>query len=101
MLTARWTALICCGISLTFNGCAASDPASAHEPSTNEQPGEPSIEGVQIETVTTVQSSAGSFLSPTAEQLLPAYVERNREDSAALAQLQERAKIDVALLIRG
>ena len=105
MLTARWTALICCGISLTFCGCAASDPAPVQQLPTSEQPSEQpsetSIDVVQIETVTTVQSSAGSFLSPTPEQLLPAYVERNREDSAALAQLQERAKIDVALLIRG
>ena len=61
---------------------------------------EQSLSVVQVETVTTVQSSGGSFLSPAPEQLVPAYVERNIDGSAASAEQQERAKIDIALLFR-
>ena len=61
-----------------------------------------SIAVVQVETVTTVQSSAGSFLSPTPEQIVPAYVERSAGIADARSPEQaERAKIDIALLFRG
>ena len=67
-----------------------------------DSPSAVSVTVVQVETVTTVQSSAGSFLSPAPEQLLPDYVERNPEGgSAAAAAAEERAKIDLALLFRG
>ena len=67
-----------------------------------ESPNAASIAVVQVETVTTVQSSAGSFLSPTPEQLVPDYLERNPDGgSAAVAAAEERAKIDLALLFRG
>lgn len=127
MRPTRWLASIYCAISLSAGGCSASD---LHPGTTNaagagsvagggnfagsatnagneagaagESPSAPSIAVVQVETVTTVQSSAGSFLSPTPEQLVPDYVERNPEGgSAASAAAEERAKIDLALLFRG
>ena len=128
MQKTRWLATVCCGISLTLGACSspsagtaalsaggapnvagaanaagasgaaeAADAGAANEPASAA-----SIAVVQVETVTTVQSSAGSFLSPTPEQLVPAYVERNPDGtSAADAEAQERAKIDLALLFRG
>jgi len=75
-------------------------PATAPDPPANE-PGQPPIDVVQVETITTVQSSAGSFLSPTPERTVPAYVERGVAGSSAeSAQLAERAKVDIALLFR-
>jgi hypothetical protein len=96
MQTTRWAATIYCGISLSVSGCGASDSGVA-----NDGPGTSSIAVVQVETVTTVQSSAGSFLSPTPERVVPDYVERSREASNAESAQPERAKIDVALLFRG
>jgi hypothetical protein len=97
MQTARWAATVYCGISLGLSGCGASAEGAANESVTGQ-----AIAVVQVETVTTVQSSAGSFLSPTPEQLVPDYVERS--DQAAnpgSAEQPERAKIDLALLFRG
>lgn len=111
----RWLASIYCSISLALGGC------SANGSDTDAQPGagsgstagagsfagapsmfEGSLAVIQVETVTTVQSSAGSFLSPTPQQLVPAYVERSAASvTAAQATRQERAKIDLALLFRG
>jgi len=128
MHTARWARAIYCATFLIVSGCGGDDsggaPAAGGALNAGGAPAagggfgssggagagtgadagatsEPSLAVVQVETVTTVQSSAGSFLSPTAEQLVPAYVERNTEDSAAAAEQQERVKIDVALLFRG
>ena len=89
MQTTRWVATICCGISLSASGCGAAEQT---DPSAT-------LAVVQVETVTTVQSSAGSFLSPTPEQVVPAYVERG--SAAERAESQERARIEVALLFRG
>lgn len=127
MKQTRWVALIYCAVSLSVSGCSASDPdaggpgsagaisqiptnsggspngagGSSEAPSAGETPSAASIAVVQVQTVTTVQSSAGSFLSPTPEQLLPAYIERNLDGvSAATAEAEERAKIDLALLFR-
>ena len=95
----RWAAGIYCGISLSLAGCGAADPMEA--PAAESGSAE-SIAVVQVETITTVQSSAGWFLSPTAERLVPAYVERSTESPAPeSAEQQERAKVDVALLFRG
>lgn len=128
MQTARWAKAIYCAISLTVSGCGGSDTGGAPNAGGAANAGgasnagggldsggassagvvsdagatsEHSLTVIQVETVTTVQSSAGSFLSPTPEQLVPAYVERNTEDTAASAGQQERAKIDIALLFRG
>ncbi|HEY3253711.1 MAG TPA: hypothetical protein VGJ91_07170, partial [Polyangiaceae bacterium] len=97
MQTTRWLASIYCGISWSVSGCGASDAGTG-----NEAAGAQSIAVVQVETVTTVQSAAGSFLSPIPEQVVPAYVESSTEaESAESAEQQERAKVDVALLFRG
>jgi len=128
MHQSRWAALTYCAFSLSVSGCSASDAAGGaagsagamnqnpenHAGASNnpgveadagtggEAPTTASIAVVQVETVTTVQSSAGSFLSPTPEQLVPSYVERSVEGaSAATAEAEERAKIDLALLFRG
>jgi hypothetical protein len=80
----------------TNDAGGANDAGASGEP-----PSAASVAVVQVETVTTVQSSAGSFLSPTPEQVVPDYVERNPEGtSAAAAVAEERAKIDLALLFR-
>jgi len=95
MQKARWLTSICCAASLGASGCGSNQDAGAVSDSRST----PSIAVVQVETITTVQSSAGSFLSPTPEQVVPAYVERNTEQAtAAAAEREERAKIDVALL---
>jgi hypothetical protein len=97
MQTTRWVATVYCGILLSAGGCSASDEDASKQPATAR-----SIAVVQVETVTTVQSSAGSFLSPTPEQVVPAYVERSSAGPSATPAAQpERAKIDVALLFRG
>jgi len=99
MRLTRSGALIGGGISLFIAGCGAADPAVAGAPPTASN--QPSIDVVQVETVTTVQSWAGSFLSPTPERAVPAYVERGAAvSSAEYAQLVERAKVDIALLFR-
>src|SRR6478735_2077167 len=90
MHTTRWLATICCAISLSASGCGAAEPPEAPAAT---------LTVVQVETVTTVQSSAGSFLSPTPEQVVPTYVERG--SAAERAESQERARIEVALLFRG
>ena|GEM_PF-1313432 len=127
MQKTRWLATIYCAISLTVSGCSAPSAGTgavnaggalnlagatnvggasgggemAHAGAANEMPSASPIAVVQVETVTTVQSSAGSFLSPTPEQLVPAYVERGTSGlNAEQAAEQERAKIDVALLFR-
>jgi len=97
MQTNRWLATIYCGISLGVSGCGASDENAVNTASST-QP----IAVVQVQTVTTVQSWAGSFLSPSPEQVVPAYVERGTvASSAGSAAQEERARIDVALLFRG
>lgn len=128
MQRTRWLATIYCGLFLAISGCSAPSAgtgpvnaggaanlagaanvagasgaaAAADAGAANEPANAASIGVVQVETVTTVQSSAGSFLSPTPEQSVPAYVERNPDgSSAAAAEAQERAKIDLALLFRG
>jgi hypothetical protein len=118
MQKTRWLATIYCAIWLGLSGCGASDgdiagqtaagaagTGNAAEADDAGAAGEGSavpIAVVQVETVTTVQSSAGVFLSPTPEQLVPTFVERNAEaPSAATAAQEERAKIDIALLFRG
>jgi len=127
MRQTRWLASISCAISLSAWGCSASDlhpganaagagslagagnvagsatdTGGANEAgAAGEAPSAGSVAVVQVETVTTVQSSAGFFLSPTPEQVVPDYVERNPEGaSAAAAVADERAKIDLALLFR-
>jgi len=96
MQTTRWAATIYCAISLSVGGCGAThqvDGPAAESGSTE------SIAVVQVETITTVQSSAGWFLSPTPERLVPAYVERTAEIAdTRSAEQQERAKVDLALL---
>lgn len=128
MRQTRWLATISCAISLGVGGCSASDQAAgatnaagasnaggagngagsasqaagANAGVAGDAPSAAPIAVVQVETVTTVQSSAGSFLSPTPEQLVPDYVERNPEaGTARAAAAEERAKIDLALLFRG
>ncbi|HEX2673911.1 MAG TPA: hypothetical protein VHM25_23705, partial [Polyangiaceae bacterium] len=109
MRQTRWLASISCAISLSAWGCSASDlhpganaagagsvagagnvagsattGGGANEAgAAGEAPSTASVAVVQVETVTTVQSSAGSFLSPTPEQLVPDYVERNPEGESA------------------
>ena len=95
MQTTRWAATIYCGISLSVSGCGASDAPRSDAPSAQ------AIAVVQVETVTTVQSSAGAFLAPTPERLVPAYIERSMEAaSAGPLEQEERAKVDLALLFR-
>ena len=95
----RLAAVIYCGISLSVAGCGAADQVAGQAA---ESGSAESIAVVRVETITTVQSSAGSFLSPTPERPVPAYVERSTEGPGAeAAELQERAKVDVALLFRG
>ena len=129
MQTARWWARIYFGISLSLSACSSTDPRRTSEAAggaadaatagaSSEVPGESAGEAgtagtpltdnpgtlqvVQVETLTTVQSSAGSFLTPTPEQALPAYVERGADTSSAqFAEAQGRAKVDIALLFRG
>jgi hypothetical protein len=95
MQTTCRAATIYCGISLSICGCGASDPVVARD-----APGTSSIAVVQVETVTTVQSSAGWFLSPTPERVVPDYVEGSREAANAESTEPERAKIEIALLFR-
>jgi hypothetical protein len=92
MQTTRWVAAICCGISCGASGCGTAEQTEATR----------TLAVVQVETVTTVQSSTGSFLSPTPEQVVPAYVQRGSQDGRVeVPEQQERARIDVALLFRG
>jgi hypothetical protein len=94
MQPTRWASTISCAISLSLIGCGASDQSASGSPRAQ------SIAVVQVETITTVQSSAGSFLSPTPEQLVPAFVELGRGASAGSEEQRERSKIDIALLFR-
>jgi hypothetical protein len=96
MQTTRWIATIYCAILLSFSACGGSDGGEPKETATPA-----SIAVVQVETVTTVQSSAGSFLSPSPEQVVPAFVERSESSAVGAALQSERAKVDVALLFRG
>jgi len=107
MQSTRWAGTIYCSISLSVAGCGATDraPTEAISPAPGVAGASPSaepVEVVQVETITTVQSSLGSFLSPNPERLVPAYVERSPESASADAVAQpERAQVDVALLFRG
>ena len=92
MQSTRWAGTIYCSISLSVAGCGATDraPTEAISPAPGVAGASPSaepVEVVQVETITTVQSSLGSFLSPNPERLVPAYVERSPESASADAVL--------------
>ena len=59
---------------------------------------------VEVTTLTTVQSSAGIFLSPRPNQVLPPYVERGSAQPdvsfPGAASEMDRAKVDLALLFQ-
>ena len=98
MQTVRALAGLWCLICLVTNGCGEPiEPQGAA--GAMDQPGGPVLEVAQVQTVTTVQDSAGLFLSPTPEQEVPGYVEHALETSL-VANQEERAKVDLALLFR-
>ncbi|MET0791925.1 MAG: hypothetical protein ABW061_10425, partial [Polyangiaceae bacterium] len=101
MQTCRSLARVWCAISvssglcLSLAGCGSSDAVAPSTLSASQ------LALVQVSTITTVQASSGSFLSPTPEQNVPDYVERAAAPGSALAAEQdERAKVDLALLFR-
>jgi hypothetical protein len=111
MQTTRLAALISCAVSLSVGGCGGTDQRAAGQGAAGQgaagapsgiSPSRQSVTVVQVGTITTVQSSLGTFLSPTPEQLVPTFVESAAQTViAAAAEQQERAKIDLALLFRG
>ena len=102
MQTVRWLSGLWCLICLGASSCGEpSQPPAAEQSAAGAmaQPAEPVLEIAQVQTVTTVQDSAGLFLSPTPEQDVPGYVEHALETSL-VANQEERAKVDLALLFR-
>jgi hypothetical protein len=92
MRTTPTVAGLCASICL-LAGCA--DGESTGQGKSTE------VEVVQVTTLTTVQASSGSYLSPKPEQELPPFVERGQaQPPLAFTDPSERAKLDVALLFR-
>jgi hypothetical protein len=88
---------LCLAFAVLLSGCGSSgdSPAPSAEGPSN------SLEVVQVTTLTTVQGSSGSFLSPSPRQDVPSYVGRGAPGAAVqLMNGLDRAKVDLALLFQ-
>jgi len=82
-------------LAALLGGCGT--PAEA--PPASEPPRTLELEVAQVTTLTTVQGSSGSFLSPTPQQDVPDYVQRGEAAVSATSGL-DRAKVDLAVLFQ-
>ena len=99
MQTARSCFAVWCLIWLGSSACSANRQAQPSEPP-DPAPSLALLEVAEVQTVTTVQDSAGLFLSPTPERDVPSYVEQGSAAPAAVEEERERAKVEIALLFR-
>lgn len=91
-------ALLCLVLGVASGGCSG-DTSGANpnsEPSTSDA----QLEVAQVTTLTTVQASSGSFLSPNPQQDVPSYVARAELSAPRPLDGSERARVDVALLFQ-
>jgi hypothetical protein len=88
---------VCLAFAVVLSGCGTSRDTPAARDEAQPIP----LEVVQVTTLTTVQGSSGSFLSPSPQQDVPTYVERGVA-GAALEPMNglDRAKVDLALLFQ-
>lgn len=88
---------VCLAFAVVLGGCGTSHDAGAP----SDEGKTIQLEVVQVTTLTTVQGSSGSFLSPSPQQDVPSYVGRAAAETAGEATNGlDRAKVDLALLFQ-